>query len=211
MKQVTSNAQEVCPPIISPSQVWSWHKLVSIPVTVSPWCKPMLSIARQWPRFLLHMDISNMAQQCKGWLWRPLLCSECLCNPQKATWNRLAGIIVSGKVYELFDLVRIFQELNSTLKKKKKKRKESYMLIIIWRLVPLRPLYCLFSNIVATSDALDLKIIQDVAKRLPGLAKTHRSIIAIDSLCNFLVDLNTEYSRKEKKDYLLRALPTNAL
>ncbi|KEF63716.1 uncharacterized protein A1O9_01694 [Exophiala aquamarina CBS 119918] len=56
-------------------------------------------------------------------------------------------------------------------------------------LYPLRPLYCVFGNIVATSDSLDLKLLRDTANGLESLAQTHASMGAIHKLCSSLIDL----------------------
>ncbi|KAK6371599.1 hypothetical protein LTS17_008850 [Exophiala oligosperma] len=68
-------------------------------------------------------------------------------------------------------------------------------------LYPLRPIYSVFSNIVATSDPLDLKLLQDTANGLDSLAQNHASMKAVHKLCSSLIELcatffkNTEASQ----------------
>lgn len=62
-------------------------------------------------------------------------------------------------------------------------------------LFPLRPMYIVFSNIVATSDPLDLKLLQDTATGLHPLAQTHASMKAVHELCSSLIDLCTAFVR----------------
>lgn len=66
------------------------------------------------------------------------------------------------------------------------------LLLTVFRLVPLfplRPIYSVFSNIVATSDPLDLKLLQDTANGLDSLAQNHASMRAVHKLCSSLIDL----------------------
>ncbi|EXJ66479.1 uncharacterized protein A1O5_10631 [Cladophialophora psammophila CBS 110553] len=63
-------------------------------------------------------------------------------------------------------------------------------------LFTLRPLYHLFSNLVATSNALDLKLIQDVGKDLAALPKELGPIQAVGQLCISFDKLYTEFSEK---------------
>ena len=62
-------------------------------------------------------------------------------------------------------------------------------------LFPLRPIYSVFSNIIATSDPLDLKLLQDTAIGLAPLAETHASMKAVHELCSSLIDLGTAFVR----------------
>lgn len=62
-------------------------------------------------------------------------------------------------------------------------------------LFPLRPIYSVFSNIVATSDPLDLKLLQDTAIGLAPLAPTYTSMKAVHELCSSLIDLCTAFVR----------------
>lgn len=58
---------------------------------------------------------------------------------------------------------------------------------------PLRPIYCIFSNIVATSDPLDHKLLQETAQGLDSLSQTHASMKAIHKLCKSLINLSEPF------------------
>ena len=72
-------------------------------------------------------------------------------------------------------------------------------------LFPLRPLYFVFTNIVATSDDLDLKTLQDIAKGLSKRIDTSHSVFQIHRLCVSLIDLYTRYA--DRVMYSLEAQP----
>ncbi|PTU19543.1 hypothetical protein P175DRAFT_0550006 [Aspergillus ochraceoroseus IBT 24754] len=61
-------------------------------------------------------------------------------------------------------------------------------------LFTLRPIFFLFRNVVATFDALDLRLIQDVAERLKGMSKTLLSILTIERLCNSLLNIYSNFA-----------------
>lgn len=61
---------------------------------------------------------------------------------------------------------------------------------------PLRPVYFVFSNIVQTSDALDLKLLQDISKHITIPAQKNHSIMEVGRLCSSLVDKYTEFAEK---------------
>ena len=67
------------------------------------------------------------------------------------------------------------------------------------RLVPLftlRPVFFLFRRVVATSDALDLKLIQDLGNGLRVFSETHHSVRIVEQLCSSLVDLYAKFAEK---------------
>ncbi|PTU19532.1 hypothetical protein P175DRAFT_0533972 [Aspergillus ochraceoroseus IBT 24754] len=69
---------------------------------------------------------------------------------------------------------------------------------IAW-LVPLftlRPLFLLFRSLVATSDALDLRLIQDIAQGLRPFSETHHSILTVERLCQSLISQYSNFATK---------------
>lgn len=63
-------------------------------------------------------------------------------------------------------------------------------------LFPLRPLYFVFTNIIETSDTMDLKILQDIAKGLEGPCKSLHSILEIRQLCTSLLSLYADFAEQ---------------
>lgn len=111
-----------------------------------------------------------------------------------STPSRFPALLVSGNVDELPGMVG-FVSLHVP---------DDKLRLIVSRLVPLyplRPIYSVFSNIVATSDPLDLKLLQDTANGLDSLAQNHASMKAVHKLCSSLIELcatffkNTEASQ----------------
>ncbi|KAF4938591.1 hypothetical protein CGCF245_v004390 [Colletotrichum fructicola] len=78
------------------------------------------------------------------------------------------------------------------------KQPDRFLSSLAWvaPLFPLRPIYFVFRNVIESLDALDLKILQDLAKGLDGPAKSHHSILEVQRLCTSLVNLYTEFSEK---------------
>lgn len=63
-------------------------------------------------------------------------------------------------------------------------------------LFSLRPLCFVFSNIIETSDALDLKILHDITRGLSDLSDSVSSIRQVQQLCTSLLDLYTNFVEK---------------
>jgi hypothetical protein len=60
-------------------------------------------------------------------------------------------------------------------------------------LFALRPLYFCFRHLVETSDAVDLKILQDIAKALKLPAQSHCLIREIEQLCHSFIKLYIDF------------------
>ncbi|KAJ5361869.1 hypothetical protein N7541_002713 [Penicillium brevicompactum] len=63
-------------------------------------------------------------------------------------------------------------------------------------LFTLRPVFVLFRSMVIFSDALDLKLMQDVSERLDLLASSRHCLAALHQLCKSLVDMYAKFAEK---------------
>ncbi|PTU21453.1 hypothetical protein P175DRAFT_0522736 [Aspergillus ochraceoroseus IBT 24754] len=63
-------------------------------------------------------------------------------------------------------------------------------------LFSLRPIYFIFSTLVATSEASDLDLLQDISRGLSPIDRSHYSLMEIKRLCDSLIELYKQFSER---------------